>query len=155
MSGSPPPTRGLHCFVSACISNNRITPAHAGTTFIKYICNSFFQDHPRPRGDYVCSFAISIFNSGSPPPTRGLRLRLMYFSGLRGITPAHAGTTWIANRQKYLLWDHPRPRGDYQVNPEVYIRFLGSPPPTRGLLKENAGETWSNRITPAHAGTTS
>ena len=71
--GSPPPTRGLPSHSAQIFPLNRITPAHAGTTFPLVPIGLLPQDHPRPRGDYIWGEHQLQLGPGSPPPTRGLR----------------------------------------------------------------------------------
>ena len=75
-------------------------------------------------------------------------------TGIKRITPAHAGTTKLFNRYINIFQDHPRSRGDYSLTSIVYISFLGSPPLTRGLHSSNPPMNGERGITPAHAGTT-
>ena len=51
-------------------------------------------DHPRSRGDYSVRQWRKLWQKGSPPLTRGLLIKRRNVSSFRGITPAHAGTTW-------------------------------------------------------------
>ena len=53
--GSPPLTRGQLFVALTTQTNQRITPAHAGTTFPLGIQSPCVQDHPRSRGDNVKS----------------------------------------------------------------------------------------------------
>ena len=54
-----------------------------------------FEDHPRPRGDYIIFEYLFFYFLGSPPPTRGLPwMQANPGLGTR-ITPAHAGTTHL------------------------------------------------------------
>ena len=71
----------------------RITPAHAGTTLRGVFAFTFFQDHPRSRGDNTLKMSKTKWNSGSPPLTRGQHRSGWTKDKVSGITPAHAGTT--------------------------------------------------------------
>ena len=51
--------------------------------------------------------------------------------------------------------DHPRLRGEHQVEIFRQIQVLGSPPPTRGTLEDGYAVIISTGITPAYAGNTS
>ena len=69
------------------------------------------------------------------------------------ITPAHAGTRYIATRCGRSDADHPRTRGDKEICvAEVYLTE-GSPPHTRGQVPSVLLSEYIYRITPAHAGT--
>ena len=53
--GSPPPTRGtLIQRIEKCLING-ITPAYAGNTSLSSIVCVFIWDHPRLRGEHVCT----------------------------------------------------------------------------------------------------
>jgi hypothetical protein len=73
---------------------------------------------------------------------------------LSGITPAYAGTTSLLTVILTEAPDHPRLRGDYEVDHQEPSMTFGSPPPTRGLPVRRANEQRGARITPAYAGTT-
>ena len=73
---------------------------------------------------------------------------------MKGITPAHAGTTSLLAILQSFFWDHPRSRGYYITQTISGALKVGSPPLTRVLLVEGEIDALSIRITPAHAGTT-
>ena len=85
---------------------------------------------------------------------RGLLPMTVMCSAISGITPAHAGLTFVVACVAFWLRDHPRACGAYAILLIVSIILWGSPPRMRGLpvllpvLQEHAG------ITPAHAGLT-
>ena len=91
--GSPPHSRGLlavDCFPDRCSS---ITPAYAGITNSLSRDAISVWDHPRIRGDYIQIKSFMLRRSGSPPHTRGLRGRSIWFRAETRITPAYAGIT--------------------------------------------------------------
>ena len=71
---------------------------------------------------------------GSPPPTRGTlkKFKSVYFRF--GITPAYAGNTGTVVDKVLDYWDHPRLRGEHFTLFRYVIKYIGSPPPTRGTL---------------------
>ncbi len=92
---------------------------------------------------------------GSPPHARGRRLPSSQMGGVRRITPACAGKTSIISLLEYLLWDHPRMRGEDLNVPFLCLAARGSPPHARGRpMRWKESPMWS-RITPACAGKTS
>ena len=111
-------------------------------------------DHPRLRGEYA--FLGLIFTSipGSPPLTRGIQHYILgYMAGVR-ITPAYAGNTIVPGCFADFRWDHPRLRGEYQVESDDRRTIQGSPPLTRGILSITMVPSACPRITPAYAGNT-
>ena len=135
--GSPPPTRGIH---ERCVFFKvrfGITPAYAGNT--DTIPLKYFQqmDHPRLRGEYADPESIKGGARGSPPPTRGIPMVSAKQTGCIRITPAYAGNTLRVWTWHHTIRDHPRLRGEY-MSGVCFSRFgSGSPPPTRGILKNS------------------
>ena len=70
--GLPPPTRGIPTFISALISLQRSTPAHAGNTGLNASPNLPSAVYPRPRGEYHRPIRYGRLDKGLPPPTRGI-----------------------------------------------------------------------------------
>ena len=91
--GSPPLTRGPRIPWTRTVCPARITPAHAGTTWMSGIDRYTVTDHPRSRGDHSPEDFFSLAFSW--------------------ITPAHAGTTSTRSWRRSLSRDHPRSRGDH------------------------------------------
>ena len=59
-------------------------------------CTDDFQPdevHPRIRGEYNRAFLAVVRKEGSPPHTRGIRIKDADGSCLEGFTPAYAGNT--------------------------------------------------------------
>ena len=99
------------------VGSLRITPAHAGKTYIVYPSRSTSQDHPRACGENFLSIRSIHLPSGSPPRMRG---KLSLFSGIvriTGITPAHAGKTYVEEIVDLDSEDHPRACGENCQNP--------------------------------------
>ena len=69
--GSPPLTRGQQARRAFFSTSSRITPAHAGTTYVLFTSVNQSGDHPRSRGDNRTKAATTEGFTGSPPLTRG------------------------------------------------------------------------------------
>ena len=48
------------------------------------------------------------------------------------ITPAYAGKSTIVQHGSIVSGDHPRLCGEKARNPDIKVRYIGSPPPMRG-----------------------
>ena len=72
----------------------------------------------------------------------------------RRITPAYAGNTNVDSYGLDANWDHPRIRGEYTMQKVTINGITGSPPHTRGILKEDLTMQKVTGITPAYAGNT-
>ena len=116
VGGSPPLTRGLLRNEQLARFCCRITPAYAGTTEIPHTESQVIKDHPRLRGDYSLINFLDGLAVGSPPLTRGLQLAPGTLREEHGITPAYAGTTYSQRSDFRCVKDHPRLRGDYNLN---------------------------------------
>ena len=114
-TGSPPLTRVLPSTNWHAEKRDRITPAHAGTTYLKMFRRMQKRDHPRSRGYYHLRSAHLRSALGSPPLTRVLHIFSINYFLESGITPAHAGTTFPYHPFVLTTWDHPRSRGYYMV----------------------------------------
>ena len=111
--GSPLHVRGLLIKPQITIELPRITPACAGTTNLNNNFNVDMRDHPRLCGDYWLVSNSRLYNPGSPPPVRGLRVGLAFITKKIRITPACAGTTMVVGFSFCPARDHPRLCGDY------------------------------------------
>ena len=69
-----------------------------------------------------------------------------------GITPAHAGKSYLMDCESSDAEDHPRTRGEKSSITGILSPKLGSPPHTRGKDTDHMNENIFMRITPAHAG---
>ena len=74
ISGSPPPMRGIPCFLDPITKILRITPAYAGNTYGDNELISSMEDHPRLCGEYQGVRRSHKTRLGSPPPMRGIQL---------------------------------------------------------------------------------
>ena len=69
-----------------------------------------------------------------------------------GITPAHAGKSWVHYNRTNQTKDHPRPCGEKPLTTILSKSPIGSPPPMRGKGLPHSRWAGAHRITPAHAG---
>ena len=132
----------------------RDSPAYAGNTVPRAVKEILDQDHPRLRGEYERERLNELFDKGSPPLARGIRISPHSKSASNRITPACAGNTPFRRRAGLLCWDHPRLRGEYA---ELYLKQpqkQGSPPLARGILPAALPIFGAIGITPACAGNT-
>ena len=72
--------------------------------------------------------------------------------GGQRITPAHAGKRAASYGRSIGSGDHPRPCGEKVALLLFSPLILGSPPPMRGKVPEQAQTPAEPGITPAHAG---
>ena len=151
--GSPPHTRGQVFAALSAYRRQRITPAHAGTSFLIGKPYLSYRDHPRTRGDKVNWVFRLLRGLGSPPHTRGQARIATVFLSLSRITPAHAGTSTQSEYFPFSWRDHPRTRGDKEGWCRYECRTDGSPPHTRGQVGRQLRFDDRPRITHAHAGT--
>ena len=98
---------------SVChLRHHRITPAYAGKSLKRRMCQFGCQDHPRLCGEkrrFDRGFQRRL---GSPPPMRGKAAEIMAEHDAEGITPAYAGKSQRQVRCSYLPSDHPRLCGE-------------------------------------------
>ena len=133
--GSPPHTRGKAGWIYLRRLCNRITPAYAGkrpSCRCQIHCN---QDHPRIRGEkYEVQF-LQDNTVGSPPHTRGKGMEALTYRSSTRITPAYAGKSNQTGLYGFYHWDHPRIRGEKPFRVQVVDFVVGSPPHTRGKVR--------------------
>ena len=111
-SGSPPHTRGKEIRKDGSTRHPGITPAHAGKRAGAVSDFAEFEDHPRTRGEKVCTKRTVEVQQGSPPHTRGKGFSLVVLSSSSRITPAHAGKRLNHGEPFARVEDHPRTRGE-------------------------------------------
>ena len=107
------------------------------------------------RGYYTQMLLEMAARLGSPPLARVLPAKGIVCELPPRITPACAGTTHNLETNINIFWDHPRLRGYYHTTPCRRKYMQGSPPLARVLRGGKFLLLAHNRITPAHAGTTS
>ena len=92
---------------------------------------------------------------GSPPHARGAGFFRNFLGAAGGITPACAGSSQCKGLTSAFQWDHPRMRGEQQVNDASVPVREGSPPHARGAELLMPGQPAGRGITPACAGSSS
>ncbi len=93
--GSPPHMRGTPASEAAAEKPAGITPAHAGNTAHRDCRFTLPEDHPRTCGEHGISHSEASPTLGSPPHMRGTLTTVQKADPVQGITPAHAGNTFI------------------------------------------------------------
>ena len=91
--GSPPHARGTRRRPGRRPCRRRITPACAGNTEFAKSAPCLRPDHPRMRGEHICSTGDWRGRAGSPPHARGTPGCRPRRGPPRRITPACAGNT--------------------------------------------------------------
>ena len=91
---------------------------------------------------------------GSSPLTRGVREGWPRFARVRGLIPAHAGSTRCSGHVRRPERAHPRSRGEYAPTVEDSEEGVGSSPLTRGVRRNRKCVNPGHRLIPAHAGST-
>ncbi len=69
-----------------------------------------------------------------------------------GITPAYAGKSKGLYLHVDVTRDHPRLCGEKQYFLSLVRKYMGSPPPMRGKVRQISDLLFQIRITPAYAG---
>ena len=111
--GSSPLTRGAHLISLPPGHRARLIPAHAGSTH--QVPNSYFSHwaHPRSRGEHRHAEELAKRTKGSSPLTRGARMSRNAELRVRGLIPAHAGSTSRLLSDAESTPAHPRSRGEH------------------------------------------
>ena len=105
------------------------------------------------RGDKATVEQQEADKQGSPPHARGQDLLPVMEDVLEGITPACAGTSFMAPSMASCARDHPRMRGDKLWKMCLELPNKGSPPHARGQDGLGGVIVFRGGITPACAGT--
>ena len=92
--------------------------------------------------------------AGSSPHARGARVDDLGAVGDLGIIPACAGSTGVLHRILYMVWDHPRMRGEHDGTEFGGIVDAESSPHARGALCRCLEQHVGVGIIPACAGST-
>ncbi|ENO18104.1 hypothetical protein HMPREF9004_1135 [Schaalia cardiffensis F0333] len=135
MAGSSPLTRGARPHGETPVRNDRLIPAHAGSTASMPLFLRICQAHPRSRGEHAIDYAAKYFRVGSSPLTRG----------------APSGFVAAGAEEEA----HPRSRGEHAPTGARFDRDRGSSPLTRGAPFHARNSCPTLRLIPAHAGSTS
>ena len=152
LQGSPPLARGtgLRRYIAAVLPV--ITPACAGNRSLSSNHEYDSKDHPRLRGEQRAAKCVLQSPQGSPPLARGTELLFSTYLSIHGITPACAGNRYGHSGVIFVLWDHPRLRGEQLYLKHKSALRAGSPPLARGTAIYTALPPATRRITPACAG---
>ena len=152
--GSSPLTRGAPAADRSRVDTTGLIPAHAGSTSSASAPTSSSPAHPRSRGEHKMGVSLSDLKAGSSPLTRGAPANLGSDDLLLGLIPAHAGSTWGPRRGGLHRRAHPRSRGEHRSRRAIAGASEGSSPLTRGARNQRQALRLSQRLIPAHAGST-
>ena len=130
----------------------RITPAHAGKSSSPGDTTKVSRDHPRACGEKGLRLLPRCLLPGSPPRMRGKGVPAPAHNPPSGITPAHAGKSYVLRFHQVFRQDHPRACGEKYSNMYKILCAIGSPPRMRGKAEGNNIDRTLAGITPAHAG---
>ena len=75
-------------------------------------------------------------------------------TAIRGLIPAHAGSTTVSVNRTHYWWAHPRSRGEHCRGMPQLILHNGSSPLTRGAQLNQSTSSRGGGLIPAHAGST-
>ena len=130
----------------------RITPAHAGKSWLLPLRPESVQDHPRACGEKERRQFVNPAQQESPPRMRGKGIALLKAVDHVGITPAHAGKSPRCNTFQGFPRGHPRACGEKRYAHVTTFCNPGSPPRMRGKELLLVFRHGVGGITPAHAG---
>ena len=99
-AGSPPLMRGTVSFFCFALPGARITPAHAGNSHVCVQEGHECGDHPRSCGEQLYVLPLFPVDKGSPPLMRGTVGSAFIKFTTVGITPAHAGNSFVARYEE-------------------------------------------------------
>ena len=134
-AGSSPHTRGARRRKTRSSLSSRIIPAYAGSTRRPAWSTGGATDHPRIRGEHGTLSFAGLSKTGSSPHTRGAPAARSPPLQRRRIIPAYAGSTIHHERAERLLEDHPRIRGEHDMDILRNRQRRGSSPHTRGARR--------------------
>ena len=104
------------------------------------------------RGEQNRGLYLVLKREGSPPLARGTVFLPAWGRARAGITPACAGNRRQKSRYTSKRGDHPRLRGEQDMNYLYGKQSEGSPPLARGTVNIAIQRFYCIRITPACAG---
>ena len=153
-NGTPPRARGRRHRRRVRGTDQRNTPACAGTIGRWSSPRAGSREHPRVRGDDLMVETGTRSYPGTPPRARGRRGEHRRQLLGRRNTPACAGTTVSVNEVSPAPPEHPRVRGDDVLRGNPNPGNQGTPPRARGRPQRcrQPGDACGN--TPACGGTT-
>ena len=106
------------------------------------------------RGEHGLFSLRLVKESGSSPHARRALPFLNSLQYIRGIIPACAGSTPRMSSRRLARRDHPRMRGEHEVQGGRRLTARGSSPHARGALSESRPVPRPTGIIPACAGST-
>ena len=130
----------------------RITPAYTGKSLEAYHQATGDKDHPRIHGEKFQQEPGSVVSQGSPPHTRGKADGKVACGAVGRITPAYTGKSIMCRPASQHNLDHPRIHGEKPRSETRRACGTGSPPHTRGKVKNRYRKDIALRITPAYTG---
>ena len=152
--GSSPHVRGARHGDARPAAGLGIIPACAGSTKAEWTDLISRGDHPRMCGEHEVGFEPFPVLAGSSPHVRGARWSRWPDASRCGIIPACAGSTMLPARCPVRARDHPRMCGEHKDVTTEQIVQAGSSPHVRGAPEVTAGNSRTNGIIPACAGST-
>ena len=152
LTGSPPRVRGKDWYDPDDVSNAGITPACAGKRVVSGRKFAAAGDHPRVCGEKSVCWPLVCTIWGSPPRVRGKEGTNYTREDVIRITPACAGKSCTASKQRPSTRDHPRVCGEKQKLNRTPMSAKGSPPRVRGKGFITLTYDDDHGITPACAG---
>ena len=152
--GSSPHARGAPVVDVQLSLTEGIIPACAGSTRQRYLLISTVRDHPRMRGEHSALTCNPSSSVGSSPHARGARGSTACTSRVLGIIPACAGSTATMASIGGVRGDHPRMRGEHNIDEIPAQVETGSSPHARGALCKLHQCFLVRGIIPACAGST-
>ena len=174
VAGSSPLARGARLNKRSYCVVVRIIPARAGSTRSTTTSTLRGRDHPRSRGEHRKRARIGPVQIGSSPLARGahpngtladpvvgiIPARAGARPGRRAdrapdrIIPARAGSTFRSSTRRKNRWDHPRSRGEHEIDEANWVPEWGSSPLARGAHSVAHPSDTLAGIIPARRGST-
>ncbi len=152
--GPPPRRRGAHGRAGSEGQRTRTTPASAGSTAHPRGWRTAPPDHPRVGGEHGRDPSGSRSRRGPPPRRRGARTVLLRGTAPERTTPASAGSTDRAPARYGAGTDHPCVGGEHWASATCCSAAAGPPPRRRGAPDRRLRGRFTDRTTPASAGST-
>ncbi len=146
--------RGILILAYLRTDTTRISPAHAGNTWLVGWLVGATRDQPRTCGEYYGVRRSPPGGEGSAPHMRGIPKMVLPLLPHFRISPAHAGNTASLTTRARAAADQPRTCGEYARRHGANPRQGGSAPHMRGIHFTVMGYSKNGGISPAHAGNT-
>ena len=152
--GSSPRARGARRMTRVRRRSAGIIPACAGSTAPRADRVLMSWDYPRVRGEHTVGHDPQTDQEGSSPRARGAPGHTQHRVRVGGIIPACAGSTCRSAGRAAPHRDHPRVRGEHNVDLHTIASERGSSPRARGARPSGSLLMLSEGIIPACAGST-